>query len=599
MVAQPTHDAILGESVIYFIFSFNATGALDIHQAADRLLKSGVAETVVSPRDGEVRVAHRYRQLVSLMSQSNRLQEVSSAIEENRLFRWMVRHPIQAVRLLKHSASVRSQSSQEEGESPSPAASLPETISFIARSVAESQMANAIQYHIERDLLKQSYLASEPYLRLRLRGAGQWLRRMNGGAVRPPGNLDEGIGADILLLIHRSGVMQLTVALKLPDDITVDQYLEMCFGSSGIANSSRLAEPVLRGAYGKRSERHWLGEWEPDREEGVRWRFAQHHDSPAAVSDLFNLYRDAIMNTIRCQSPGDWFCYPVAFIEKIACCDSEASFRSVHETELKNAIARSVDVSEVRPEALAGIIPQDASLTEDTSFYCNMSSSLEVRWPGTGEGEFAQHLHRLVILESALLQYWQIRSLDRRVGVTSGRLKHVREIQREAIFGLREYRDSSISFGSALDLVERLLGEWRTDRLYGHVLESIDQLQQLVAAAESERSARRANVLAGMALIVAVFLGLPAIDDTLGIANKVKVGGFAGMLAKPFHALAARGENGTWIGYLLFLAAVLLCLLTLVSKQRRPRLRRRRRGAGISWPLGTVTIVQRDDGQDG
>ncbi|WP_416960486.1 hypothetical protein [Streptomyces sp. Agncl-13] len=392
--------------------------------------------------------------------------------------------------------------------------------------------------------------------------------------------------------------MQLTVAVKIPDGITVDQYRELCFGSSETVTASRLAEPVLRGAYGKRVEPHLLGEWEPQQEEGVRWRLTQH-DSPASVADLFSLYRAAVVNTIGCKSTGDWFCYPASFIEKIDCCDSEASFRDVHENELKNVIARSVDVSEVRPQSLASLIPEDSSLTKSTSLYCNMSSSLEIRWSGPGEGEFAQHLQRLVILESALLQYWQIRLLDRRVGVTNGNLRRVREIQREAIFGLREYRDSSISFGSAIDLVERLLSEWRTDRLYGHVLESIDQLQQLVVSAESERSAKRANVLAGIGLIVAVFLGLPAIGDTLDIADKVKVGGFAGVLVKPFHALASRGESGTWIGYLVFLTAVLLCLLTLTSKRRWSRKLRRRRDAGISWPLGTVAIVQRADSQDG
>jgi hypothetical protein len=175
----------------------------------------------------------------------------------------------------------------------------------------------------------------------------------------------------------------------------------------------------------------------------------------------------------------------------------------------------------------------------------------------------------------------------------------VREIQREAIFGLREYRDSSISFGTAKDLVERLLSEWRVDRLYGHVLESIDQLQQLVVAAESKRSARRANVLAGIALVVAIFLGLPAIDETLEIAKGVEVDGALGVPLKPFHALSSRGEKGTWIGYLAFLFSVLVCLFTLTVKRSRRRGRSRRRNPGISWPLGTVRIEHREDPRDG
>jgi hypothetical protein len=181
--------------------------------------------------------------------------------------------------------------------------------------------------------------------------------------------------------------------------------------------------------------------------------------------------------------------------------------------------------------------------------------------------------------------------------VANDSVRQVREIQREAIFGLREYRDSSISFGDAMDLVDRLLVEWRADRLYGHVLESIDQLQQLVVAAESKRSATRANTLAGVALIVAIFLGLPAIDETLSIANKVKDDGILGIPLKPFHFLASRGDKGTWVGYLAFLASVLACLLGLTLRRGRPRPRSRHREPGISWPLGTVRVVRRDDTQ--
>ncbi|MFI2410081.1 hypothetical protein [Streptomyces sp. NPDC018947] len=520
---------------------------------------------------------------------------MNDALEDGRLPRWMIRHPFWAARVLSRPTFRRSRASSGEPSQPI-SDSLRETISFIEQSVAESQAVNAIQYHIERDLLRAPYLASEPYVRLRLRSAGQWLIRMNGGETRPTGSLEMGTAADILLLIHRSGVLQMTIALRLPDRITVDQYREMSFGSSEIVTASRLSETILRAAYGKRAERYLEGEWEDEQEEGVRWRMAVH-ESPASMSDLSVLYQEAIARTIKSAPSGDWFCYPVAFIDKVTCCDSEESFKRNHDRELKNAIVRSPDVSTVRSGLISSLIPEDCSLTMSSSWYCNMSSSLEVTWPGSRDGEFAQHLQRLVILESALLQYWQIRLLDRRVGVTNGRVRQVRAIQREAIFGLREYRDSSISFGDAMDVVDRLLGEWRADSLYGHVLESIDQLQQLVVAAESKRSATRANMLAGIALIVAIFLGLPAIDETLTIAKAVKVDGLLGIPLKPFHVLASRGEKGTWVGYLAFLASVIVCLFGLTLRRGRSRSRSRRREPGISWPL-EVRVVRRDDTQD-
>ncbi|MCX5283625.1 hypothetical protein [Streptomyces sp. NBC_00198] len=592
MSAQTSHEAILGEGVAYFIYSFDASRPFDINAAANRLLKAGIAETAVSPRNGEVRVAHRYRRLVRLMEDSTTLHQLSEALQERRLFRWMMRHPVWAARLAKGLVSARSRRSSSRSTVPASEALL-ENVSFIQQSVAETQSINAVQHHIERDLLRAPYLASEPYVRLRLRGAGQWLRYMNRGEVRMPGDLAGGVQADILLLMHRSGVMQLTIALKLPDQITVDTYRKMAFGSSEIVVASRVSEPVLSAAYGRRAGHLLDGEWEGEQEAGVRWRFAQH-ETLASISDLFTLYSEAVTRTIGSELPSDWLCYPAVFVDKIQCCSSEASFKNNHADELSNAISRSIEVSQVRPEALSSMVPDDCSLTKDSSLYCNMSSSFEVRWPGSSGGEFAQHLQRLVILESALIQYWQIRLLDRRVGVTDSSIRQVREIQREAIFGLREYRDSAISYGTAMDLTQKILEEWRADKLYEHVLEGIDQLQQLVVAAESERSSKRANVLAGIALIVAIFLGLPAIGDTLEIAQKVKIGGPLGVLLKPFHALASQGDKGTWVGYLIFLMSVLVCLLALTPRRARSRTRKSKKAPGISWPLGTVRIERHD-----
>jgi hypothetical protein len=596
VAAQATHDAILSDGIIYFIYSFDMGSPFDIHKAADRLLKSGIAETVVSPRDGQVRVAHRYQELARLLRQSDSLREISIALEERQFLRWMASHPFSAINILARSFFRRSRTDSEQSETPI-LDRISQNASTIERSVAEYQVVNAIQHHIEKDLLAPSYLAGEPYLRLRLRSAGQWLALLNGGRVRSPGGLDEGTSADILLLIHRSGVMQLTIALKLPDDITVAQYRSMCFGSSEVVCASRIAEPVLRAAYGRRDRAYLAGDWEEEEEQGVRWRLIQHEE-PGSISDLFNLYLAAVSHAIKREPSEGWFCYPVTFIDKVGCCDSEASFRDAHPNELHDAIMRSVSASEVRSEALASVIPEDSSLTKHTSFYCNMASAIEVRWPTGRGGNFAGHLQRLVLLESALLQYWQIHLLDRRVGVTDGSLRQVREIQREAIFGLREYRDSSISYGTGRDLVERLLVEWRVAGLYGHVLETIDQLQQLVVAAESKISARRANLLAAIALIVAIFLGLPAIDETLDIAKTVKVDGALGIPLKPFLALSSRGEKGTWIGYLAFLSTVLACLLAVTVKRRRRSARIRRLQPGISWPLGTVRIVRREESQD-
>ncbi|MFG2641627.1 hypothetical protein ACGFYP_11740 [Streptomyces sp. NPDC048370] len=586
METQQEHEAVFNSGVNYYIFSFDAGGPIDIRKSADRLLRAGIAETVVSPRNGEVRVAQRYQDLVDLVSHTATLQDLGRVTEEGGLFGWMIRHPIWAARLFGR-ALTGSRGGEGADREGTPASELlSENLNFIYESVARQQSVNAIQNYMENELLNPSYLQSEPYLRLHLRGARQWLTRLGGGTLRTPGNLDEGVITNALLLIHRSGAMQLTIALRLPDEITLDQYREFSFGGSNIVSVSSIPEPLLKAASGRRGwEKELAGHWEDDVSSGTRWRMVEHA-SPASVADLFELYAVAISRTLGHSSYGSWFCYPATFVDQVTCCATEEDFKRNHSLALDNAIARSIDIETVRPESRSKVIPEEGSLTLGKSLYCDPSSALEIRWSGTGRVEFEHHLWTLLILESALLQYWQIRLLDSRISVTSGKLKAVRDLQLEVIFGLREYRDSGITYGTALELTERLLSGWRVDKRYGHVLESLDQLQQLAVAAESIRGGRRANLLAAVALVVAIFLGLPAVNDTLEIAEKVKASGLLALPLGPFQDLARRGERGAWIGYLLFLAAVALPALILAfSRWTRSFRRPRRREPGLTWPF--------------
>lgn len=219
MNTRPAHEAVFAEGTIYFIYSFDAGQPLDVQRAADRLLRSGIAETVVSPRSGRVRVAHRYRDLVRLVRRTSALQELAQALQERRLRRWAIRHPIWAARIIGRSYIPRSRrpGGGDDQRSGDILDSLASHINSIQEAVAREQAVNAVQHDMERRLLRAPYLQSEPYLRLHLRSAGQWLTRLNGGAHRVSGDMSEGIEASVLLLIHRSGVIQLTVALRLPE----------------------------------------------------------------------------------------------------------------------------------------------------------------------------------------------------------------------------------------------------------------------------------------------------------------------------------------------------------------------------------------------
>ncbi|MYT34830.1 hypothetical protein GTY66_01920 [Streptomyces sp. SID8356] len=315
------------------------------------------------------------------------------------------------------------------------------------------------------------------------------------------------------------------------------------------------------------------------------------------MADLFNVYLDAIYNIAVSEPSSEWLCHPVIFVKKIDCCESEEQFRSLHSVELVSMLSRYTSRRGERGQAISELVPRDRSLNLDHSVYMDASHTTSIRWPGfSGPEEYAGHLNHIIVVECALLQYWQIKMIDERVAGSAGRLREIAQLQRDAIFGMREYRNSPLSYGTARDAADAILHGLGADRLYGHTLECLSQLQQLVATQDSQRSSRRANTLAAIAAVAAALLGLPAVEETLSIAKEVPPTGIWGTAAAPLKDLAAQGALGAWKGYIVLLAAVLLFALVWNRIYKRRMSKNSQRGAaGMKWPWGTVAITRRDE----
>jgi hypothetical protein len=573
---------------------------MDVHQVAHKILEAEIAETVGSPSDPEVRVAPRYAELSNLIHLSESYGQLASDLRGGRPWRWIRRHPRQAIKMaplilgsiFSESARTSYASSLEEVSE-----RTRETEDFIRRSVAEAQFINAVQHTIEQDMYRPDYLNSEPYLRLHLKPVVVWLNVLNGGIERGAEDYTEGVYANATLLLHSSGVIQIQIALKFPRNISTVELERMQFGGSAIISAAEYPEVLLRAATPSRDlEERLLGHWIEGERAGTRWRRCRFQD-PASVADLFTAYLDAIFNLAVNEPSSEWLCHPVIFVKKIDCCESEEQFRSLHSAELVSLLARYTSRRGERGEAISELVPRDRSLDLDHSIYMDASHTISIRWPEfSGPEEYAGHLNHIIVVECALLQYWQIKMIDERVAGSAGHLREIAQLQQDAIFGMREYRNSPLSYGTARDAAGAILHGLGADRLYGHTLECLSQLQQLVATRDSQRSARRANTLAATAAVAAAVLGLPAVEDTLSVAKKIPPTGIWGTAAAPLRDLAAQGAIGAWKGYIVLLATVLLFALVWnrIYKRRMSK-RKQRSTAGMKWPWGTVTITRQDE----
>lgn len=563
---------------MYFVFCFSARKPIDVNVIADRILKAGLAETVGSPAREDVRVAPKYRDLAKILQKAHAYDELNEllGINENQqdesgdglreaepsndtgpttVMKWMRIHPVLSVQILASVTwgRIKRLFRRAEVESNAERVDLKETIAEANEAVARTQFVSATHQLVESQLFQQEYLAGEPYLRLQMIGTHQWWRMLDGGEQRAEGNDAGGIVSDALLLVHRSGVMQLTIAMALPANLSTDDLISLVKPGSPNLTSAEIPESIIDAAEPMTGfESSLAGHWLPEVSHNNRWRHVDYA-TPTSVTELFQLYWDSLIVATRTDFNPSWLCYPVVCIDKVECCSSEEQWMENHRRDLAAMISRTTGSGNLRDVAVADLIPQDASFRHGTSILFTEGCTVRIAWPGEETPDFEDHLWTLLLPESALVQYWQLRVLEARLAATLRRQRDVRQVQLEVIYGLEEYRLGRLTYGSATDTVDRLLDRWRANRLHSRILESLDQLQQRVADGDALRAARRANLLATAAAIVAVVLGLPAIKETLDVASGIPEGVALGWLPSRFNLspIKVQRECGlpTWLSF--------------------------------------------------
>ncbi|PWR17331.1 hypothetical protein DKT69_00870 [Micromonospora sicca] len=276
------HVATYDEAVVYFTFVFGSV-PVSPHIVADRLLAAEVAETVTSPIDGEVRMAPRYRGLVRVIRDAERLAEASRAVTYGQFAGWARKHPLLAARLATSAVNRKvkgaigrpiDRSDEEDADVDEDVETkMRRLVEEVNASVARRQALNAIQHSREKDMYQAAYLESEPYLRLTLRKVNFGLSGFAG-----QDGLAEGQRGDVLLLVHRSGVLQLTMAVRMPQGLSTDQLIPRTIASGVSLGWTEVAEPVMEAASrrGNHDRRRWPGDWLVGLQEGTRWRRFVH-----------------------------------------------------------------------------------------------------------------------------------------------------------------------------------------------------------------------------------------------------------------------------------------------------------------------------------
>jgi hypothetical protein len=589
---KASHRAVFSETTIHYIFTWSTRHPLDLRKVASKVMSAGIADTVGSPTGPIIRVSRNFKKLEKNVRVLESLQQLSSIEARSELIKWISKNPNLAARILATSAKRKASSGDRERARPlESTAGIKDSAEQLKNIVSEAQVVNAIQHEIENELYASAYLSSEPYLRFRLKYMPCWLAITDQGLDREEGDISGGVLLEAVLLVHRSGVMQLTFVLSLPDNLNADQLVSLTKAGSTRIVRSEIAEPVLRRSAEryKATEKEWLGEWATEENNGCRWRQIDH--SPAStLADVFEIYRDAIEEAAKADVFDEWMCHPVIFIDSLGCCKSEEEWRHHHHDDLMQIAVRIP-----RLPLRQNIEMTDHALTKRSSVYSYAGSTTVVSWNfSSGRSDFADQLRTVVLIEHVLLRYWQLVTLAARVALVNEDIKSAPAVQREAIFGLQEYGRTTLVYGTAEKMAGDLLADLQERRIYQRILDSLDLLQQVIATNAAKRASRVQNIVAGAAIFAAVILGLPTVKASLQIVAAVPRSGAIGKLAIPLQVLARHGAAGIWEAYLGILVVVILTV-AVSGGLRRPHIKFGRTSPpGMQWPFGTVNIIRRE-----
>ena len=275
-LVEPT----LGDTAIYYRFAFTVGVEIHPNEAARRCLKAELALTAVDAW-GSVSVTPS---MVSALNTLGRLRETARLTKGRwAVPRFMLRHPLLSARVL---VGRRMETERPTGS----AKPIDDTVDELRELVAHLAVLDGLASQVDQDVLRPHYLATEPWIRLALPPF----------TVRHRDQVDRHT-LDANLLLHRSGqaVMTFGLLFEAPDgDAGIDQVNAWANGSGHNLVATTLDLRLLEQAF--RSTRAPIG-GELDQHDGRSTVSFDHQTEPVSLGDIFNVYRDALVECVTGQ----------------------------------------------------------------------------------------------------------------------------------------------------------------------------------------------------------------------------------------------------------------------------------------------------------
>lgn len=494
------HPARFGEANVYFVWTQVTAKTINLGRAVQRILDAEVATSAAWPSEDRVRLAPS---IAKLDRDIVKLREMRLLTENTHNFSAIIlaimRHPRVSMRIFAALWQARRTKTDAEAELPDDDVGPPfeDTLAELDLLLLERQKVSMAERDLDANLFGGDAQNEDHFVRLMLRSTRHEID-LNGTV--------HSLTIEPRLLLHRDGAMQLTIGVHLPTGLETSALIAGSRPSLNYIVKSHIPEPFA----GPKGE--WQGgDWESERDGGVRIRFIDHEVS-ASIYDYTELVSGRVLDLIKARPSGEWNCYPIVMAQAGSCC---INWADVHQHDLVQVAARSTP----RPASKFQFpLGPDFSVESNHVFHLNMASALIVYWRKWSPG--IQDLNITLLLEHTMLVYTRLRRLERDVREFRTQRRDVLRTYRTALQLAQEARGATIRWVSARAISRHLLSDLGASDIRGAIDQGLTMLGERAGERTDERTARAANRLAVIGVLVAFIATIPSLPAILNLIEE-------------------------------------------------------------------------------
>lgn len=577
-----SHAAQFTDVTVHFTMTTHAGGPLDLKRSVRRLLAADVAVAAAWPSERSVRVAPGVRKLSSSLLDAERLKGDLSDFRRGQTWRSFVRlvrrHPgLAGTGILRRRNSGRACTDLADDLS-----SLDKALDEGVEVVADIQKIAAVERELDARLFGGRSRDEDEFVRLTLRGSYH--------DILLPGTGDSvHVVFEPRLLLHASGIVQLTIAMPVDSGLTTSQLVQLARSDRDAIARSQMAEPLLKGL----PEGQLRGKWIKEVDAGARLREIIF-DEKVTMAESLERHLFVVGDAVGRSLPREWSVYASVFAAAGDCCDP-AQWRVGHQEDLARVTTRYGTAGRVSHEKLIG---RDFSLDPDSILISNLASTTRIQIRGEPPDPI-EHLDTVLLVEHVLLQYFRLRVLEGAISDPRLHGARLQAEQREAIAVFTSMRQYEVRYGSARELAVHLLADLGGDQMRRTIESTLGLAAQANATREASMQARRSLVLAWVGTILAVLVAIPALAELLGLVSSAPDGSVLAVLLAPLAWMASFGAWGPWLIVITVLGVVFGFWLLKIMRRLIGKLWRSARrigGRGSRLPPRHVLHVDLQDG---